>query len=124
MPLNRIGIPGIGRRLRQARLNAGLTQTTAAQLSGVSWMSIHRGEHEIRSVSLAHLERLATIYGASVRWLMTIEEGDIIGDGEPEEVSESARRIYYRVALSTLEVQLAVEKVIDGILNELEKAEG
>ena len=87
-------------------------------------MTIHRGEHELRSLSLAHLERLATIYGVSVRWLMTIEESDINGDGEPEEVSESARRIYYRVALSTLKVQLAVEKVIDGLLNGLAQAEG
>ena len=105
--------------MKQARLTAGLTQMKTAELVGVSWMTVLRWESEQRSIRPAHLERLATLFGVPVRWFITIEEGDIIDGGEHEEASESARRIYARLMKTPLEVQLAVEKVINSALHEL-----
>ncbi len=123
MPPKRIGVPGIGRRLRQARLNAGLTQIQAAETIGVSWMTVHRLEKEQRIVRLPDLERLATVYGRTVRWFMTMDEGDILGSEEPELVTESARRIYERVFNAPPNHQLAVEKAIDAVLEGLMQVE-
>ena len=96
----------------------------AAGTLGVSWMTVLRWESEQRAVRPAHPELLATLYGVPVRWFITIEDGDIVAKGGPEEVSESARRIYARVSIAPLEVQLAVEKVMNSALHELALIEG
>ena len=49
-PQIKVGMPGLGKRLREARRNAGLSQEALAEHLGVSWMSVHRWEHDIRPI--------------------------------------------------------------------------
>jgi len=48
-----------------------------AEKIGVSWMTVHRWEHEQRTISEDKLERISKLYGKSIRWFLTIEEGDL-----------------------------------------------
>ena len=108
MPVRRIGLPGLGRRLRTARLNAGFTQESAAEMVGVSWLSLLRWEHEKRTVPADKLTCLAQLYKVSLRLLLTLDEGDLptsapVGDG--------ARRNYDRVSGVSLSAQLAAARL-------------
>ena len=50
-------------RLRARRAHADLTQQEAADLAGISWMTIHRAEHGKRFPTVNVLYALAAVYG-------------------------------------------------------------
>ena len=116
MPVRKFGMPGLGRRLRKARLNAGHTQTSAALEIGVSWMTVLRWEHESRVISEDKLTHLAELYSKPLRWFLTVEDIDLART----EMEVSARRISHLVPRASLDVQLSVEREMDAILRELE----
>lgn len=117
----KIGLPGLGARLKDARHGVGMTQEAVAENIGVSWMTVHRWEHEQRTISEDKLERISKLYGKPMRWFLTIEEGDL---DPPEERSEAARRIYHRVANAPLKYHSMLERVVDDLLEGLEPSEG
>ena len=77
MKPKRIGLPGLGARLKDARHGVHMAQEAVAEKIGVSWMTVHRWEHEQRTISEDKLERISKLYGKSIRWFLTIEEGDL-----------------------------------------------
>ena len=116
----RIGLPGLGARLKDARNGVGMTQEAVAETIGVSWMTVHRWEHEQRTITEDKLERLSNLYGKPVRWFLTIEEGDL---DPPDQRSDAARRIYHRVAGAPLKYHSMLERVVDELLEGLESTE-
>jgi len=109
----RIGLPGLGARLRDARKAAHMTQEGVARAVGVSWMTVHRWEHEQRTINENKLEQISDLYGKPVRWFLTIQEGDL---DEPNEATEIARRIYHRVSNAPEKYHAMIEKVLDDMI--------
>ncbi len=121
MKPKRIGLPGLGARLKDARHGVGMTQEAVAETIGVSWMTVHRWEHEQRTISEDKLERISKLYGKSMRWFLTIEEGDL---DPPDVRSEAARRIYHKVAGAPIKYHSMLERVVEELLEGLESTEG
>lgn len=117
----RIGLPGLGARLKDARHGVRMTQEAVAETIGVSWMTVHRWEHEQRTISEDKLERISKLYGKSMRWFLTIEEGDL---DPPDVRSEAARRIYHRVSGAPAKYHSMLERVVEELLEGLESSEG
>lgn len=70
-------MPGLGDRLRRARNETGLSQEAASERIDVSWITILRWEHSQRMVPDVLLDRLCVLYGKSLRWFLTLEDGDL-----------------------------------------------
>lgn len=62
-------LPGLGRRLADARTAAGLTQEQVARMLKLPRPSVTEMENETRRVSAGELKELARIYKVSVEWL-------------------------------------------------------
>ncbi len=120
MITKRIGLPGLGARLKDARNKAGLTQEVAAESIGVSWMTVHRWEHDQRTISRDRLERISQLYGKPLRWFLTLEEGDL---DPPDAGYEVAKCIYRRVAEAPRKYHPLLERVVDDVLDGLEATE-
>ena len=120
MRLRRIGLPGLGARLRDARHGVGLTQEAVAGAIGVSWMTVHRWEHDQRTISEDKLERISELYGRPIRWFLTLDGADL---GPADTDDEVARRIYQRVAEAPREYHTIVERVVDDVLEGLESSD-
>ncbi len=120
MRSKRIGLPGLGARLRNARHGVGLTQEAVAGAIGVSWMTVHRWEHDQRTISEDKLGRLSELYGRPVRWFLTLDEADLNPDDAGYEV---ARRIYRRVAEAPRRYHTMLERVVDDVLAGLESSD-
>ena len=120
MTVKRIGLPGLGARLREARNKVGMTQEAVARSIGVSWMTVHRWEHDQRTISQDRLQRISLLYGQAVRWFLTVDEGDL---EPPEGRSEAARRIYHRVAGAPEKYHPMLERVVDDVIAGLESTE-
>ncbi len=71
--LNEIGAQEMGRRLRVARQNAGVRQSEAAQIIGVSRPTLVSIEQGVRHVRVQELQQLARCYGISVNALLRRE---------------------------------------------------
>ena len=63
-------LPGLGQRLRQAREDAGLSQSQAASLIGMHRPTISEIEAENRRVSAGELKNFASLYHVSTEWLL------------------------------------------------------
>ena len=118
MKPKRIGLLGLGARLKDARHGVHMAQEAVAEKIGVSW---HRWEHEQRTISEDKLERISKLYGKSIRWFLTIEEGDL---DPPDMRSEAARRIYHWVANAPTKYHSMLERVMVELLEGLESSEG
>ena len=117
MAVKRIGMPGLGARLRDARKSVRMTQARVAQAIGVSWMTGHRWEHEQRAIKEYQLEQISELYSKPVRWFLTLEEGDLeLSDPS----NEAARRIYRMVIGAPKKYHSNVERMIDNLLAGLE----
>ena len=114
-------MPGLGARLKAARHGVHMAQEAVAEKIGVSWMTVHRWEHEQRTISEDKLERISKLYGKSIRWFLTIEEGDL---DPPDMRSEAARRIYHWVANAPTKYHSMLERVMVELLEGLESSEG
>jgi transcriptional regulator with XRE-family HTH domain len=62
----RDAVPGLGEKLKAARAAAGLTQTQAANASGVHQVNISKFELDTKTPTLATLYKLAAAYGVDV----------------------------------------------------------
>lgn len=62
----RDAVPGLGEKLRAARIAAGYTQPSAADASGVHHVNISGFETETKTPTLATLYKLAAAYGVNV----------------------------------------------------------
>ena len=117
----RIGFPGLGDRLRIARDESGLSQQAVAELVGVSWMTVYRWEHGLRTIAAEKLTHLGEIYGKSVRWFLTLEEGDLDTTNGRH---ATARRLYRRIAEAPEKYQAMIERVVTDILEGVDGPEG
>ena len=75
----RSDLPGIGSRLREARVLAGLSQAQAADLVGMHRPSLTQIENEKRRVTAGEAVKFAEIYKVSLDWLLT---GETAGSAE------------------------------------------
>ena len=75
MPQNRDGadLPGLGERLRKARVAAGLSQGQVAKLLKMHRPTITDMESESRKVTAGELARFAEVYKVSLEWLTGTE---------------------------------------------------
>lgn len=80
-------LPGIGKRLRQAREMAGLSQAQAARSLKLHRPAVTEMENETRKVSAGELKEFARIYKVSVSWLA--------GEKQPsdERIKMAARKL-------------------------------
>ena len=133
----RISIPGLGGRLRRARNGTGLSQEAVAERIGVSWMTVHRWERSQRAVPDYLLNKLCELYDKPIRWLLTLEEGDLeqengISDrsgrvGESSTAhnrktgigTDDAGRVYRKIADAPSNYIPLIEKVVVDILDGL-----
>lgn len=60
----------IGRRIRQARESAGLTQEQLGRALGVSGVAVGHYERGARSVGIAELERIAATLRRPITWFL------------------------------------------------------
>lgn len=67
----------IASRLKEARVQAGLTQSQVANLLRLQRPSVSEMEAGRRGVSAEELATLADTYGVSVTWLLDGEAGDV-----------------------------------------------
>lgn len=63
----------IGRRITQAREEAGLTQEELGRLIGVSDAAVNRWEKAINRIDLSALRRIAEILGKPPMWFLGYE---------------------------------------------------
>jgi len=120
----RISMPGLGGRLRRARNATGLSQEKVAERIGVSWMTVHRWERSHRAISDHLLDKLCELYNKSIRWFLTLEEGDLDeSDGSQHATAEGVSK-----AVDSLDELMAkvptrhrdfAEKTVRGILVDL-----
>lgn len=68
----------LAKRLRAARLDAGLTQENAGDLAGVSRSVIAKAELGITEPSLYTTASLANVYGVSIDWLLGLDIGETV----------------------------------------------
>jgi len=78
---NHSDLPGLGERIRQARVDAGLSQAQAAKLLGIHRPTISEIESEGRKVTAGELRDFASLYHVSTAWLL----------GEPIQSDESLK---------------------------------
>jgi len=116
----RIGLPGLGARLRDARKGVRMSQERVGQAIGVSWMTVHRWEHDQRTIKEDKLEQISELYAKPVRWFLTMDEGDL-DLSDPS--NEAAKRIYRIVISVPIKYHSKVEKMIDNLLKGLESVE-
>ena len=67
----RIGVPGLGMRIRSARWGVKLSQEKLAEQIGVSWMTIHGWERSERTPFLGKLADVARVCRVEIEWLFT-----------------------------------------------------
>lgn len=70
----RDAVPGMGEKLRAARVASGHSQTSAAEASGVHSVNISRFESELKTPTVATLYKLAAAYGVDVCDLLPRDE--------------------------------------------------
>jgi transcriptional regulator with XRE-family HTH domain len=89
-------------------------------LLGVSRVTVHRWEHDQRTVSKDHLAHMSEQYGKSMRWFLTFEEGDV----DPlDRRYDTARRIYHRISEMPERYRAMVERVVDEMVVGLDGTE-
>lgn len=66
----RDSVPGLAKKLRDAREAAGLSQAEVAERSGVHTVSISRFESDLRTPSISTLIKLADAIGVEVADLL------------------------------------------------------
>ena len=58
----------VGARVREARLAAGLSQTTLAGMLGVAYQQIQKYENASNRISCSRIGRIAAALGRPVEW--------------------------------------------------------
>lgn len=106
----RIGLPGLGLKIKEARKAVGWSQERLAEELGVSWMTVHRWEHELRTVSRDKLGALALATERPLTWFLTadFDEANIPG------------RVHQIVARLPRRFQLVVLRSVDAMATEWE----
>ena len=81
------------RRLREARLRAGLTQDKAGRALGATQQFINRCEAGDRRVDVLELLDFARLYRTSVEWLLELGDGEraTVRDGKRGRATKPAR---------------------------------
>ena len=69
----------VGARVREARLAAGLSQTTLAGMLGVAYQQIQKYENASNRISCSRIVRIAAALGRPVEWFF--DEAAIYFDG-------------------------------------------
>lgn len=99
-PFRLNNLDALGRRLKEARKQAGLTQADVAQYLGTTQQSITRWETGKAELPLGAIKRLAQLYAVSVDFLLADEKDTasetkvktfLAGQG-PEYLADSFRR--------------------------------
>ncbi len=120
----KISIQGLGGRLQRARKGTGLSQEKVATQLGISWMTVHRWERSLRSISEENLDLICKLYDRPLRWFLTLEEGDLADDSGPSgnEPSAAAKRLSRSIAEAPSSQRPMIEKVVEDILDGLRRA--
>ena len=127
----RYSIPGLGGRLQRARKSTGMSQDAVAKQVGVSWMTVHRWERSQRGVPDHLLHQVCEVYERSLRWFLTLEDGDLEdeqpvapGSGMPtlHRGTEAAERISRKIGEAPASQRGMIEKVVEDMLDGLKRA--
>lgn len=78
-----------GERLRRARKEQGLTQTELARLSGIKQNTLSQAENDIIGLSIENWEKLASVLGRHIGYLVAGEEHPRQGSGSSKSLSFS-----------------------------------
>jgi len=76
----------VGRRLREARIAQGLSQTALGQELGVSFQQIQKYERGLNRIGSSRLWDVSNILGVPVSYFfegLAVSEGSRLGDAEP-----------------------------------------
>jgi len=76
----------VGRRLREARIAQGLSQTALGQELGVSFQQIQKYERGLNRIGSSRLWDVSNILGVPVSYFfegLAVPEGSRLGGGEP-----------------------------------------
>lgn len=81
--------PGYGKRLRSARLSAGLSQAEAIRYTHgiIDKTGLSMAERELREIRMPRLKRLAGLYGVRVYWLISGMGPRMIDDPDDEPIT-------------------------------------
>ncbi len=80
----RDSVPGLGEKLKGARVAAGLTQVQAAEASEVDRVNISKFEGDNKTPTLATLYKLAAAYGVDVCDLLPRDAQGQLPADEPD----------------------------------------
>jgi transcriptional regulator with XRE-family HTH domain len=80
-------LPGLGDRLRDARVAAGLSQEQAARMLRLPRPAVTEMENETRKVSAGELKELSELYKVSIEWLT----GEALN--QPRKIKIAARKL-------------------------------
>ena len=78
----------VGRRIRQARRDAKLTQGQLGDLIGLTFQQVQKYEKGVNRVSAGTLYEISKVLGLHISWFFDEEVVDKIGDGEGKEANE------------------------------------
>ncbi|MEM7329997.1 MAG: helix-turn-helix transcriptional regulator [Pseudomonadota bacterium] len=78
----------VGRRIRQARRDAKLTQGQLGDMIGLTFQQVQKYEKGVNRVSAGTLYEISKVLGLHISWFFDEEVVDKIGDAESKESSE------------------------------------
>lgn len=78
----------VGRRIRQARRDAKLTQGQLGDLIGLTFQQVQKYEKGVNRVSAGTLYEISKVLGLHISWFFDEEVVDKIGDPKNKESSE------------------------------------
>jgi transcriptional regulator with XRE-family HTH domain len=78
----------VGRRIRQARRDAKLTQGQLGDLIGLTFQQVQKYEKGVNRVSAGTLYEISKVLGLHISWFFDEEVVDKIGDDKSKEANE------------------------------------
>lgn len=96
----------LGSRLREARKNAGISQTQVSKLTGIAQNVLSDYEHDLHEPKPSRLQTLAELYAVSVDWLLgKVCEDDVFAEVRSQvlTLAPSDRAKLIRIIASTME---------------------
>ncbi len=74
----KIVYPGLGKKIRHYRNQKRYSQEKLAEFLGISWMTIHRWEKDLRGIKLSLLEELSSILEVNLDYMMTYSREEVV----------------------------------------------
>ena len=73
----KISYPGLGAKIKSNRKRLKLTQMELAEILDISWMTIHRWEHDERSPKFLLVGRMAQLFQVSLEYMVSYDTNKV-----------------------------------------------